>query len=109
MPLLRSRLQVLDSLALPPLGDRLRVDPQLPAQFREPSVPPSNRRRAGLQLAIAVLLLGQRALASGLEPTAPRRLDGGAPETNLAHTASFHSNERIAPSNRGIKPLEVSI
>jgi hypothetical protein len=23
--------------------------------------------------------------------------------TNLSHTASFHSNERIAPSNRGIK------
>ena len=27
----------------------------------------------------------------------------GAPVTNLAHNASFHSNERIAPSNRGIK------
>jgi hypothetical protein len=26
--------------------------------------------------------------------------------TNLSHTASFHSNERIAPSNRGIKHLE---
>ena len=25
--------------------------------------------------------------------------------TNLSHTASFHSNERIAPSNRGIKHL----
>jgi hypothetical protein len=23
--------------------------------------------------------------------------------TNLSHTASFHSNERITPSNRGIK------
>ncbi|HEX8556202.1 MAG TPA: hypothetical protein VF695_15975, partial [Sphingomonas sp.] len=27
----------------------------------------------------------------------------GAPVTNLSHTASFHPNERIAPSNRGIK------
>jgi hypothetical protein len=29
----------------------------------------------------------------------------GAPMTNLSHTASFHSNERIAPSNREIKHL----
>jgi transposase len=27
------------------------------------------------------------------------------PRTYLSHTASFHSNERIAPSNRGIKQL----
>jgi hypothetical protein len=26
--------------------------------------------------------------------------------TYLSHTASFHSNERIAPSNRGIKHLD---
>jgi hypothetical protein len=26
--------------------------------------------------------------------------------TNLSHMASFHSNERIAPSNRGIKHLD---
>ena len=30
----------------------------------------------------------------------------GAAMTNLAHSASFHSNERITPSNRGIKHLE---
>ncbi|MFA7587314.1 MAG: hypothetical protein WCY11_14145, partial [Novosphingobium sp.] len=30
----------------------------------------------------------------------------GAPVTNLSHTASFHSNERIAPSNHGIKHLD---
>ncbi len=29
----------------------------------------------------------------------------GAPVTYLSHTASFHSNEGIAPSNRGIKHL----
>ena len=29
----------------------------------------------------------------------------GAPVTYLSHAASFHSNERIAPSNRGIKHL----
>ncbi|WP_206069720.1 hypothetical protein, partial [Novosphingobium olei] len=31
----------------------------------------------------------------------------GAPMTYLSHTASFHSNERIAPSNRGIKHLAI--
>ena len=31
----------------------------------------------------------------------------GAPVTYLSHTASFHSNERIAPSNRGIKHLDL--
>ncbi len=29
----------------------------------------------------------------------------GAPVTNLSHTASFHSQKRIAPSNHGIKHL----
>ena len=29
----------------------------------------------------------------------------GAPTTNLSHNASFHSCERITPSNRGIKQL----
>jgi hypothetical protein len=30
---------------------------------------------------------------------------GGAPVTTLAHSASFHSKEKIAPSNSGIKHL----
>ncbi|MGE3993884.1 hypothetical protein, partial [Pseudorhodoplanes sp.] len=29
----------------------------------------------------------------------------GAPVVNLAHSASFHSCEKIAPSNAGIKHL----
>jgi hypothetical protein len=29
----------------------------------------------------------------------------GAPAANLAHNASFHSRERISPSNHGIKQL----
>ncbi|XHY17678.1 hypothetical protein SuNHUV7_24750 (plasmid) [Pseudoseohaeicola sp. NH-UV-7] len=33
----------------------------------------------------------------------------GAPVTNLSHMASFHSIERITPSNRGIKQLEYYI
>jgi hypothetical protein len=31
----------------------------------------------------------------------------GAPVTNLSHSASFHSFERITPSNRGIKQLDI--
>ena len=31
--------------------------------------------------------------------------DRGAPVTNLSHAASFHSFERIAPSNHGIRYL----
>jgi hypothetical protein len=30
----------------------------------------------------------------------------GVPVTYLSHTASFHFNERIAPSNRGNEHLE---
>jgi hypothetical protein len=30
----------------------------------------------------------------------------GAPVQNLAHSASFHSKEKIAPSKSGIKHLE---
>ncbi|WP_373288764.1 transposase [Croceicoccus mobilis] len=44
-----------------------------------------------------------------LRSLADRGSDGvcgrGAPVTNLSHMASFHSNERITPSNRGIKHL----
>ena len=63
-----------------PLRYRLRVDPQLTAQRRERSL---------------------RSLYCCSDGVRGRR----APVTNLSHTASFHSNERIAPSNRGIKHL----
>jgi hypothetical protein len=33
----------------------------------------------------------------------------GAPVTNLSHAASFHSRERIAPLNRGIKHLRLTV
>ncbi len=59
--LLRPGLLILNRLAFAPLGNSLGVDAEFLAQRREPSAPPSNRWRAGLRLAIAVLLLGQRA------------------------------------------------
>ncbi|RYF10127.1 MAG: hypothetical protein EOO77_22195 [Oxalobacteraceae bacterium] len=40
-----------------------------------------------------------------LDRHAARPPGRGAPVTYLSHTASFRSNERIAPSNRGIKHL----
>jgi len=73
-------LQILDCRPLTPLRDRLRVDPEFPAQRRERSL---------------------RSLYCCSDGVRGR----GAPMTYLSHTASFHSNERIAPSNRGIKHL----
>ena len=35
-----------------------------------------------------------------------RRCRRGAPMVNLSHSASFHSREKTAPSNVGIKHLE---
>ena len=77
---LRPGLQILDRRPLAPLRDRLRVDPQLTAQRRERSL---------------------RSLYCCSDGVRGR----GAPMTNLSHTASFHSDERITPSNRGIKHL----
>lgn len=75
---LRPGLHILDCRPLAPLRDRLRVDPQLSAQHRERSL---------------------RSLYCCSDGVRGR----GAPVTNLSHMASFHSKERIAPSNRGIK------
>ena len=75
---LRPGLQILDRRPLSPLGHGLRVDPELPAQRRERSL---------------------RSLYCCSDGVRGR----GAPVTYLSHKASFHSNERIAPSNRGIK------
>ncbi len=77
---LRPGLQILNRCPLAPFCDRLRVDPQLSAQRRERSL---------------------RSLYCCSDGVRGR----GAPVTYLSHTASFHSNERIAPSNRGIKHL----
>jgi hypothetical protein len=63
-------------LFLPPFRHSLGVDP--PAQRRERSL---------------------RSLYCCSDGVRGR----GAPVTYLSHMASFHSNERIAPSNRGIK------
>jgi len=75
---LRPGLQILDRRSLTPFRDRFRVDPQLPAQRRERSL---------------------RSLYCCSDGVRGR----GAPVTSLSHAASFHSDERIAPSNRGIK------
>src|ERR1041384_5074959 len=77
---LRPGFQILDRRPLTPLRHRLGVDPQLTAQRRERSL---------------------RSLYCCSDGVRGR----GAPVTYLSHTASFHSNERIAPSNRGIKQL----
>lgn len=77
----RTGLHILYRRALAPLRNRLRIDPQLPAQLRERSL---------------------RSLYCCSDSVRGR----GAPVTNLSHVASFHSFERIAPSNRGIKQLE---
>jgi len=77
---LRPGLQILDRRLLTPLRHRLRVDPQLTAQRRERS------------------LLSLYCCSNGVRGR-------GASMTYLSHTASFPSNERIAPSNRGIKHL----
>ena len=77
---LRPGLQILDGCPLTPLRHRLGIDPQLTAQLRERSL---------------------RSLYCCSDGVRGR----GAPMTYLSHTASFHSNERITPSNRGIKHL----
>ena len=73
-------LHVLDRRAFAPLRHRLGVDPRFLAQLRERSL---------------------RSLYCSSDSERCR----GAPVTNLSHVASFHSCERIAPSNRGIKQL----
>src|SRR3954454_22743264 len=72
---------VLDRGALLPLGHRLRVDP---------------------------VALGQapQALLTMLDRATHCRRRAGAPMKNLAHSASFHSNEKSAPSNPGTKHLD---
>ncbi len=77
---LQPGLSILNSRSLPPLRHRLRIDAKLSAQLRGRTL---------------------RSLYCCSESVRGR----GAPLTNLSHSASFHSNERIAPSNRGIKHL----
>src|SRR3954468_13069999 len=71
---------VLDRGALLPLGHRLRVD---------------------------AVALGQhpQALLTMLDRSTDRLCRAGAPMKNLAHSASFHSGEKNAPSNPGTKHL----
>ena len=80
--LLRPGLHILNRNSLPPLRHRLWVDAQFFAQFRERSL---------------------RSLYCSSDGVRGR----GAPVTNLSHSESFHSRERIAPSNRGIKHLNL--
>src|SRR6056297_2961947 len=76
----RPDLPILDRLPLSPLRDRLRIDAELPAQFRVRSL---------------------RSLYCCSDGVRGR----GAAMTYLSHKASFHSIEWIAPSNPGIKRL----
>src|SRR5215211_6535662 len=78
--LLRAGALVLDRGALLPFGHRLRVD---------------------------AVTLGQhpQARLTMLDRSTHRLCRAGAPMENLAHSASFHSRERSAPSNHGIKQL----
>src|SRR3954471_1823045 len=71
---------VLDRGALLPLRDRLRVD---------------------------AVALGQhpQALLTMLDRSTHCRRRAGAPMKNLAHSASFHSNEKSAPSKPGTKQV----
>src|SRR3954452_3393342 len=76
--LLRAGALVLDRGALLPLGHRLRVDP----------VPPGQAPQARLTL---------------LDRSTHCRSRAGAPMKNLAHSASFHPNEKSAPPKPGTK------
>ncbi len=73
---LRPGLHILDCRPLTPLGNRLRVDPKFPAQ-------------------------SLRSLYCCSDGVRGR----GAPVTYLPDNASFHSDERTASSNHGIKHL----
>ena len=76
--LLRPGRQVVDGAALPPLGDGLLVDAVAAGQ-------------------------GPQALLTMLDRSTDCRCRRGAAVQNLAHSASFHSREKTAPSNPGIK------
>lgn len=76
--LFRTSLLILHNLALSPFVHRLRFDHKLPAQLRDRSL---------------------RSLYVPSDGVRGRR----AAMTNLSHSASFHSNKWITPSNRGIR------
>src|SRR6516165_3596791 len=72
--------QVGNRATLPPLRHRLRVDAVAPAK-------------------------GPQALLTMLYRSTDCLCRRGAAVKNLAHSASFHSREKIAPANPGIKHL----
>lgn len=77
---LRSGLDILDRCSLAPLQNRFWIDPVAPAQLRGRSL---------------------RSLYCCSDCVRGR----GAAVTYLAHSASFHSAEKIAPSNAGTEQL----
>lgn len=81
----RSGPHIPDCPALAPLRHGPGGDAELSTRLCKPSGPPMSRGRAGLRPLIAVVLPGERALASGPEPVAPRWLDRGAAMKNLSH------------------------
>src|SRR5690349_23516797 len=74
---------VLDRGALLPLGHRLRVDPVAPGE-------------------------NSQALLTMLDRSTHCRRRAGAPMQTLAHSASFHYNEKSAPPKPGTKHLAVA-
>src|SRR5215211_2145710 len=75
---------VLDRGALLPLGDGFWIDAVAPGQHPQ-------------------------ALLTMLDRSTHRRSRAGAPMKNLAHSASFHSNEKSAPSKPGTKHLRARV
>jgi hypothetical protein len=76
----RTGFEVLDCRPLPPFRHHLGISAEFPAQLRERSL---------------------RSLYCCSDGVRGR----GASVTNLSYSASFHSCERIGPSNHGIKHL----
>src|ERR1700739_2489917 len=78
--MLRAGAEVSHRAALPPLRNRLGVDPMTASQRPQ-------------------------TLLTMLYRSTDRLCRGGASVQNLTHSASFHSREKYAPSNAGTKHL----
>ena len=109
--------------------DGLVLDRQHCRLRRDRACPAIGRRRSRLPLRHGLLVrrendspdrflirltpvaLGQRpqAFLTMLYRSTDRRRRRGAPGVNLAHSASFHSREKHAPSKPGIKHLVVTL
>src|SRR6478752_5838574 len=115
------RLQSIEAIverqqSMPAEGDdhRLLLDRQhgrsrlawtgLEIRRRAPSLPLGHR----LLVDAVALRQSPQALLTMLYRSTNRLCRRGAPMVNLAHSASFHSREKTAPSKPGIKQLAAS-